>query len=301
MKKKILYISILWLCAAACSKVDSPLARQPLSIRVSSGAQAITTEDLIWDINLYITDTDGDMVEYSYIPLEGQSGKTLNFNLMKQQPYSIYVMANAGYRIGPMSRDELLEYRYSLRYPDSFDHGMPMSGVVEDFVLDEDSARVDIPLERLLAKIKVKMDCSELDDGVKMNIFSTRIGNCPRRVRPFGESSVRDEDDLFSTGYTCTFSGGDFTMYCLENCQSNPPKLCTFVQIDIDYLSPTMESPPGRGLIYRFYLRENDDFCVRRGSLYNITVTPTGDGTLTDDSWRIDSSSLRERQVLITQ
>jgi len=295
MKKRISLISCLWLFVSCAVKAPQPPQQRnfPLRIAAYSGNGS---EDTIHDVNLYVADNDGDMEDHTFFLTNGDNEKTVYLNIVKGQPYSVYLMANAGYDMGAMSRDALLDYKFYLRYPDSFDHGMPMSGMIEDFVFESDSTVLEIPLERLLAKICLKLDDSNLDNGVHMSIFSTRIGNCPRNVSPFSESSVQNSSDLFPTGYTCTFKDKMFTVFCLENCQYRLiENLSSYVEIDIDYISDSLESPPGRGLIYRFYLRENDDFCVRRNSIYNITVSPTGDGTVSDDSWRVDASSLKER------
>ncbi len=83
------------------------------------------------------------------------------------------------------------------------------------------------------------------------------------------------------------------SVYLMENRQTALDKeLCSYIEIDVDYNSPHYYTAPGKGIKYRFYLRENNGCTVRRNSIYNITVTPEADGLLCEDSWRLDKKAL---------
>lgn len=276
-------------------------------------------EDLITDISLMIFDEKGDAEECLWLA-EGQMSCTSR--LVANKRYTFCVCANFGYRIEAGHIDELQEIKYRMAYPDEYREGIPM--YAEEEVLITEDEEIVIGLQRLMAKISLRMDRSRLDEKVEMVVRSVRIGNCPRYVMPFKESRTENADDSFPTGFSLddlqtsalNTSGGkglseEVSLYMFENMQGPSDRdlesdgdkvfgnddirrhLCSYIEMELEYISTEKKSGE-KGLLYRFYLGEyRNSFDIRRNTHYHITVTPEKDG-LTEDSWRVDKSGLED-------
>lgn len=247
----------------------------------------------IWDINLFITGSDGKAEYHRYrtfnpavndVPPE-------KFRLVFGREYKVWAIANAGFDCGVKNGDELKSMKLYLVYPDHFERGFPMAAEME--IVPMKGAGSEIRLERLVSKVSVRLDRSALDSDVAFDIAGAKVGNCPRYIRPFITSRPEKADsDIFPAGYYAP--GGDsFNVYLAENMQGElNPDLCSFLEMDIDYSSGEYYTEGGKCLKYRFFLRENDRYDVQRNSHYRVTVRPEKDGLLCEDSWRVDKSAL---------
>lgn len=288
----------LFPCLAGCARqVLNPdgLRQAPALICLDSGSmtsKAGMDEDGIWDVNLFLFQADGSLASHSYTSF-GSAHKQraqVRQGVYLKQEYSIFALANIGFDMGAMTRQELMEWTYYMRFPQGNIRGMPSVGTLEA-VFDQPSDKREIKMTRLMSKISITLDRSRLSSGISFEISGMRIGNCPKCVRPFVESAVKDGTELFSSGYFADF-GDNASLYMLENIQNAfDAELCSFVELEIDYDSPTVHST-GRGLIYRFYLRGNDSYRVERNTHYHITICPEKDGLMSEDSWRVDRSNL---------
>ena len=276
-------------------------------------------EEMISDISLMIFDESGNAEECLFI----RNGITsISTTLLVGKRYTFCACANFGYQVYADHIDELQELTFRMAYPDEYKEGMAMA-TVKEILITEDCA-VDIALERLMAKISLRMDRSYLDEGVEMHVRSARIGNCPRYVRPFCNSHIADGDDAFPVGFilndiqTSDLNAGigqgrskEVSLYMFENMQGNvdfPIRLdkdkvfddddprsltCSYIEMEIEYLSQEKKSGE-KGLIYRFYLGEDrNSFDVMRNTHYHITVTPENDG-ISENSWRVDQKGLED-------
>lgn len=282
--------------AVSCS--ERPVAGgMPVTVELDCGRMQTRSggydEDLVWDVNLFVTGCEGIAEEHVYCRFDPPVKGIIPFelSLLREREYSIYAFANAGYDMGQRNGRELAGMKFYIPYPDSFDHGMPMSGMAEDVTIADGSA-LPLRMERLVSKVSVSLDRSRLDRGLDFHIAGIRVGNCPRCALAFRESKAEGGGDLFPSGYYA--EGTDMTeVYLLENRQKRmDADLCSYVEMEIDYRSDHFYTEGGRGLIYRFYLRENDSFDVMRNCHYHITVCPEQDGLLCDDSWRVDRRGL---------
>ncbi len=276
-------------------------------------------EDKITDISLMIFDESGQAEDCIWLT---RGSRTCTIDLVIDKKYTFCACANFGYQIYASHIEELQDIRYHLAYPDEYREGIPMSAVKEVLITEE--CIVDIGLQRLMAKISLRMDRSRLDRDVEMNVRSARIGNCPRYVKPFTNSKIEDHDDTFPTGYllndiqTAELNynigeglSSEVSLYMLENMQGpadgnithdsekvfeqkdKRSEVCSYIEMEIEYLSPEKASGE-KGLIYRFYLGEDrNSFDVERNTHYQITVTPENNG-LNDDGWRVDKSGLKD-------
>lgn len=298
------------------------------ALQTPGSRSADPDEDKVSDLNIFIFNQHGVLEESCYSNISGfrsENGAYIHeTSLLRGCRYSIYVCANAGYRIPATSMDELLSYRYHLVYPDDYRIGIPMSGKSEGTVISDDG-HISISLDRAMSKISLSIDRSRLSDNVEFTVRKISIGGCPKSVLLFRESRAESEDDIFLHGFSKEDDAvarlnydegfgrsGKTSVYMLENMQGdllaadtpdnekiladNDPKarVCSYIEIEADYSSDRYYTRPGESLVYRFYLGEdNGNFDVRRNCHYNVCIAPYDDG-LREDSWRVDKSAIAE-------
>ena len=245
-----------------------------------------------------------------------------NMVLTSGKRYRFVAVANFGYRISILDASQLENLTYHLAYPDEYQGGIPMYADT-GYIQIRDGSEIQLDLIRLMSKISIRMDRSQLSDDVEMNVAGIRIGNCPRFVQVFKRSSIASADDCFPLGFNKTDEecselnmmehhnlSFPISLYMLENMQGefsgqhiiddsekvfdnyDPRKeICSYIEIDLDYQSSSKISSNGF-LKYRFYLGENrNNLDVERNCHYQITITPEDDG-LKGDGWRVDKSAI---------
>lgn len=321
---RIFCIVLSALLATGCAWTDMPEEKKVLCrIAVNDGDYASKAmdpdEERISDVSIMIFDERGDAEECLWL----QNGQTTTeVSLVVGKRYSFRACANFGYRTYADHIDELDETIYYMAYPDEYSQGMPMYAEIDNIRIGED-ASVELKLQRLMAKISLRMDRRRLSDGVEMNVLGVRIGNCPKSVKVFGKNTVSSHDQCFGMGFsrddvqTAILNtirqddiSGTVTLYMLENMQgdiegsidSDAEKvfgeqdhrrdICSYIEMDIEYLSHEKYSE--RPLVYRFYLGDSrTNLDVERNCHYMITVCPEDDG-LKGDGWRVDKSGISD-------
>ncbi len=299
---------LVFLVLLSCSKEQASLRR--VTVRWDAGMMftrsASPDEERINDLNLFAFREDGDLEASLYLDARtlGREGSTCSLSLPRGLGYSLYACVNFGYRIRDIhTREELGAYRYYMVYPDEFSRGIPMSGIAE---LDPEERTVTIPLERMMAKISLRVDRRELSEGIRFSVRSVILGASPRSAQAFGPSKSQGNMDVFTRGFERTGTQADglnrdlapgisetVSVYMLENLQGDDPQDPSYIEMAIEYESPRQVTSPGRYLIYRFRLGEGDgNGDIQRNFHYLFTVCPKGDGLLTEDSWRVDRSAL---------
>ena len=285
---------------------------------------SLPDDRLVSDINLLIYNEEGLMEERRYLTSRQftvQDGTlSLKTTLLTGVPYDIFVAANIGYALPPLSRKDVESYRYYMAYPDEYSRGMPMSGRLDGYV-SEGEAEVRIPLVRTMARIDLVLDRTELRSDVTFLVTSVTIGNGPSSVRLFGDSKAEGATQVFSGGFTLEGRqvqalnvdqspgvSGRVSLYLPENLQgdlldtddetekqfSEGPygQVCSYLEIRGTYHSDTWHSRAGEALVYRFYLGDGPgNFDVFRNTACQVTVHLQGTG-LDEDSWRVDKSRL---------
>lgn len=278
-------------------------------------------EKMLTDISLMIFDAEGDA---EYCVTLGKGELEYSADLVAGKEYTLCACANFGRPVYADHIDELEEITYYMAYPDEYREGIPMSA--RKTVVISGDEEVEMELERLMARISLRMDRRRLSDDVEMNVRSVRVGNCPRVVAPFRDSRAEGPDDCFPVGFyrndleTAVLNyvaddglSGSVSLYLLENMQGDLGKLisedkekvfaeddprrdrCSYVELEMEYLSDRKQSGE-KNLIYRFYLGEDrNSLDVERNCLYDIVVCPENDG-LSEDSWRVDKSGLCDIQ-----
>ena len=323
--KKILFCLLIVLAACTREAPSLPGTRVILSTASPLTRAGDPDDNRITDYNLYIFNAFGILEERAYVPARAIKlidGKVqYHTTLLRDVPYTIVAAANLGYELPFRTLEEAREYRYHLAYPDEFSQGLPMAAWLEGVTVGEDG-ELEVELERLMARIELTIDRSQLQADIDFKVTDVRIGACPNSVRLLGPSKVNGPQETFSVGYGKTGNqvsalnegagqSRSLNVYLLENCQGNLLEnvqtdsgkvfkdgryqdICSYIEIKAQYHSPSYSTPVGERLIYRFYLGENlNNFDVVRNTWYRITVCPRGDG-LQEDSWRVNKQALRD-------
>jgi len=277
-------------------------------------------EDKISDLNVFFFASEDSPQNDQYLEerlfvrssslSHNGSGYSFHTKLLKGKSYDIYVAANLGYElIGITTIEQLKNYRFHLAYPDELRAGIPMSGFVKNRKAEEDELEeyaFNVTLRRLMSKVSLSVDRSQLGKGFEYKVKSVRICGSPRSALLFGSGGAVSRSDFFASGYTKsdpdTFAlntaddegkSGTLSLYCLENIQDgSDTTLCSYIEMEAEYQSDTLRSVNGNCLIYRFYLgSEKEPYILRRNHEYKVSVMPVGRG-LNGNGWRIDTENL---------
>lgn len=273
-------------------------------------------EERINDINLIVT--CGESVEdviWTTVPY-GSEDHFIMLNLIRGKSYSFHTFVNFGKRVEVDAVSDLKDLSVKLDEA----HGIPMTAVSEDIMIDSQD-NITLQLERMMAKISLKMDRSRLSDDVQIHVTQVRIGNAPRYAYALQENKVTVSHDCMQSGFVLDESqcmrlndigqggmSGEVSLYMLENMQGDFPtgieedeekvfeegdpmaSLCSYIEITMDYISDSHFSE--KGLIYRFYLGDGlDNLDIERNCHYHVTVTPEDDG-LSGSGWRVDKTGI---------
>ena len=318
---------ILGICMilTGCSRgsMESNVGYTTLSMTCGSQKTkaSIPDEDIINDINLLLFE-NGKAESFIWKDGLGADGRTdMDISYIKGRRYSLLILANMGRKIEVQDTSDIRELIMELPDAEGFREGIPMNAYIEDIVFDG-QRKMEVTLERLAAKISIRMDRSRLSSDVKMTVKEVRIGNYPRYAKVMEPSRVSTVHDRFESGFHLTEEqcltlnetgmggiSGEVLVYMLENMQGSFPYrinedeekvldeddplsgLCSYLELEIDYSSPDLisyDSP----LIYRFYLGDGlRSLDVERNCHYRITVIPEDDG-LSGGGWRVDKSGI---------
>jgi len=328
MKKQLSLLLLLVL--AACTQKQEPFvyATCILSPQGTFATRAGEPDDArISDYNLYLFNAQGILEERVFVPsraIKLVDGKVqYQTTLLRDVPYTILAVANLGYELPLQTLEEARTYRYHMAYPDEYSQGFPMAVFREGMTVGDDGV-LEVPLERLMARVELTIDRSQLEADIQFKVTDIQVGACPASVQLVGPSKVSGKQDTFNRGFARTGmevsalneeAGGGLSrsvnVYLLENCQGDLLEnvqtdsgkvfkdgyyrdVCSYIEIKAEYHSPTWHTEIGDHLVYRFYLGENrNNFDVFRNTWYRITVCPRGDG-LSEDSWRVNKEALKD-------
>lgn len=279
--------------------VESEEEVVPMAVSVNGDDSDLTRGSLgdengIWDLNIWVYDEYASSVVRRFIQYPGAryGGVNLDLRLLHDVRYRVFVLANAGFDVGPMGLEDLLEWRLYLSVPEGNLRGVAMSAMGE-YKIPKGSKGIDMKLDRLMSKVSVSFDASALDSDVSMVMTRARVMNCPRSVCAFSSSKAVDSDDMFSLGYSqeCLNSA---VLYLCENLRGEDDTLASYVELEFIYESSKYRSV-GRGLVYRFHIKDGKNSAAVRNRHYRYILRPSGDGLGSSDSWALDRSNLVEK------
>ena len=283
---------------------------------VVTKSQPFVNEEIIKNLNLFAYDARGRLIDFLYLE---DPGTEINMETGNSGIHSIYAIANKGNltdRSSIVTADGLKSINWELESPDDIvgsDGEIPMSGFVSD--IDEENTSVIIPLTRMLAKFRIIVDTTGLDEDVSVfDITEVRIRNMNRTVCAFKPSGAASTSQVFSTGASANgkelekifTSGIDF--YISENYHGDliaeteeqkhiPPvpydQYCTFIEFHVKYRSSEHYNDD---LVYRYYLHDGvnyRNFDIIRNYMYTCRTIVKGSG-LEENSWRVDLSGLKD-------
>ncbi len=284
----------------------------------TKGEPAQVDETDISDINILLYNPCG-LLAYSYY--SSNLSENITMAITDNSEFSIYAIANSGDLTSSKSvadEQSICSLQAHFDGPSSLsgtEKGIPMSAKIP-LQRYQNGDIVQIELSRLLSKFRVKVDKTHLDPSVKtFDITQVRLRNVNKSVGYFQEGKASSTEDIIPVGecrqgtdilpiYT---TGLDF--YIPENMQGDllpentdqrshiPPDgykdLCTYIEFTVQYLSDKLYD---EDLIYRYYLHDGrllDNFDITRNTMYTCLTTFSGEG-INEDSWRIDTSSLKK-------
>ena len=295
---------LIILLVAACTRAEEPSCEVSITLLAPDfrTRSCDPDETLITDYNLYVFNSFGLLEKKIYVPRREFSGSppSIQARLVKDAPYIVLAAANLGYELQLASLEEALTYRYHMAYPDEFSQGIPMAAHIEEAIAGND-AKIEVPLERLMSRVDLRVDRRNLNQDVSLRITSVQVCNQASSVVLFGDSRVESWGQLFTEGYLKTGQeiynlnhdtldgiSGTVSLYLLE---SGPGGLVQpYIEIKADYHSSTLHTRPGESLVYRFYITEEDG--TERNCRYPIIFKPNGTGLDCPDGWRLEKGAL---------
>ncbi|MCI1721158.1 MAG: DUF4906 domain-containing protein [Bacteroidales bacterium] len=265
------------------------------------------------NVNIYVCAESGIVVKCQYL-----SGTfSMNVPIQKGEKYYLYAIANAGKQIILKDTAAIENYSWGVSAASALadaSGGVVMSGKTGLIALS-DGASVPITLTRCVAKITLRGDKSSLNNGVQITINSAAIKNIPKSVRLFKINKVADavsvmDGDIISGSDLNNFFTSGVTFYMFENMQGTLmpantdqtkkvwpdnnlySKICSYIELNASYMSLLKKGT----LLYRFYLGKDmvGNFDVERNSQHTITVFFAGDGSLNENTWRVDIESITD-------
>ena len=312
--KTLLYI-IAAVLMVSCDKQTGEMRQGTVKVNVcfeveGSKSADPASEEAVSNVNLLVYGTGGVLEDHIYIDRRNYTG-TVSLNLLEGAKYDIAACLNFGYKIkAPGMRSGLEELEYYIVYPDDYKEGLPMAALEEGFRAASDQKQLSLKAVRLMSKVALSIDRSALSPGVSFTIEEVRLKNCPRKVSPFAQGAAAGAGDVLTEAFlkknaavtalnTVNSQGmsGEVNLYMMENLggrrEDATPSQSPYIELHINYNSPTLFAYAGDGLIYRFYIGGGtDNLNVRRNNSYRFTVCPRGSGLETDNSWSVDKSNL---------
>ena len=319
---------MILLLAAACAPLlpeeDAPQQTVSLEFPVQPDVKSYFSEEDVSKVNTLAVYGVDDTGFWKLVRVTRGAGVQMSFPAGRRVTF--YALANMPALIPVDKKGNLQPQDCEYRLPANIDFsvtGVPMAGS-SSIVLSSGGAaqKLSIPLERLVAKVVVRIDKSALTSGLRMPVLASErvcIRQANRLLRPFAAegsraASARDlfDDRLRPFDMERFITGGtdmehtDIVLYVPENRQgswkelpSARAALCTYIEYEgrKDGSRDGVDGP----MCYRAYLGSNpaDDYSVGRNSVYQASLSLTWDGLMWQaDGWRIDTDDLTDSRKL---
>lgn len=329
----ILLLSVLVLAGCRKSEFDKPGVPGDVALSVNfnkhedgtikqfSLAQDGANSDAISDLNLFVFDPSGNLLNQAYYTTVG-SGVSINTSSGQR---NICAVANYGSQItGVTKLTDLTGKLTSAPTPSQMVNGS------KNFVMTKQTGQITIPapatpggpvsidpilLDRLTAKVTVTFDKSDLNAGVIItplkialrqvtntcNLFTTNKATANNQVI-FKGDSLLSATEIVSTNHTTAIPlylyenmqgvNGTNTNQTLKTPAPGTSGYCSYLEITANYTSPTTDGT----IVYRYWLGTNtlNNFSIIRNNWYQISVNFHGNGAVTENTWRVNVAGLND-------
>lgn len=299
----------------------SSFSQVPGGVSAFSLAQDGANSDAISDLNLFIFDPSGNLLNQSYYTSVGSG---VNINTTSGQR-NICAVANYGTQITGITKlSDLTALIASAPTPSA------MVNANKNFIMSKQTGQITIPapstpggtvtmdpilLDRLTAKVTVTFDKSGLNSDVTItplkiavrqvanscSLFAANIPTATSQIAFNGDSLVNN------SGIVSTSHSTAVPLYLYENVQgangtttdqtqktpaSGKDKLCSYLEITANYSSPDQNGT----VVYRYWLGVNTvtNFSIVRNTWYQISIAYHGTGAVTENTWRVNVAGLSD-------
>ncbi len=270
-----------------------------------------TVNDMaVENINLYIFNEWGDLAFYEYY----ENTCSIDLSVCRNGKHTVYLLANAGKKLHAKSESGMASMLYSIRSAEeiaSGEVGVLMAGktLPQPF---EDGQTVEVELVRCVSKINLQCNFDALNPDVEIGIKTVGLKNIPNCILPFAMNRIENDSSAID-GEVVVAPDGEMlergiVFYQFENMQGTlqPQNVeqsgkvlpvgsiyegrCSYIEMSAAYSSPRKRGE----IIYRFYLGEDmtSNYDVTRNTQYNVVVGFAGDGSVGENTWRVDCSNI---------
>lgn len=322
-------LSIAILLSLSCSKESSESVKgeggERVVSRVAVGVKKVRIEiskivdietktlninDIISNYNVLVYDSSGEKRYHGYSANSG----SIDIDVPMGE-ITVAVIANSGEidQSYYTKIDSLWSAKISTMYSPT--NGVLFTGLANVNITESQSS-LSILLKRVIAKVTVLFNRSQLNEAVLLELTKIQLKNVPLSVKLFGNNSpgisqILTDGEYITSNLDPLSHESASALYLFENMQgdigtNSTPSLknagvksdiCTYLEITANYTSPAKT-----GVIkYRSFLGENatNNFDIMRETHYKETVLFTG-SAINESSWRVDVSNLTNVSYLIT-
>lgn len=324
----IIFVGILLI---GCSKENRNVDIEPENINVNtdinifcgssdiyslwnlSKAPIPIVDDEITNLNIYLADEDGNVVNSWYLT----DKKDVSATISSKIKYSIYVIANIGKELSFNKTSEIESYSYKIASINDIINssgGVPMSGKIDNKYYYE-GEQVFVPLTRSVSNIIVKCDYSRLNSDVTVKIKRVQLKNAPSSVLLFSDNFITNsldaiDGEILNGSDLNPITNSGVSLYLFENKQNifidgavdNKTKTelmstqdkekASYIELEYEYDSPRKFG----NITYRFYIgKEYTDCKILRNTKYMCTVYFSGDASADENSESVDVSYMHDK------
>lgn len=272
-------------------------------------------ESLIEDVNLYIINEQGALMNHFYFTADKLLNNSYNKDIMvyKSHKYKVYAILNWGGMLYMNSEEQILSKRYTIDKIDDIaksNGGVIFTGVT-DLIELYNGITLEIPVKRIVSKVSIVCDFTRLNSGVSLQVQRVSLKNAPKETVLFGSNvagsvingEMRDSEQLLS-GISTT----GISFYTFENLQgtvsgatSNKEKasllgsrrnVATYIEVECALVSNTKRG----NIVYKFYLgTSHTDANIFRNTSQTIKVSFVGNASVNENSVSVDNSDIKDR------
>ncbi len=299
------------LLAAGCTRDELPMVKDckvtvDFSVKgPDTLTKALLNEWGIVDVNIYFIDKRGNVITHVFSP----SPQPVECEIYTGLEYTVYSIANTGRNIDVDSYEELMNLVLHNSYFTT--SCVPFASVAGPYLIKK-GQNLSLIFTRLVSKVTVTADFSQLNDDVSIDIKEVRLRNIPVSTQPFAinritrDSQVADGDPYTNPSESNLRNGISF--YILENMQGNLlegnlsqqgkvlpqdspfAEFCSYLEVQASYVSSDKQGD----VTYKYYLGKDNvaNFDIERNTLFNLKLFFKGNGGIDENTWRVDVKEL---------